>query len=47
MRYYYFNLPKENQNIDFDKNISISTAIQKTAEEAFLPFEEYLRNAID
>ena len=47
MKYYYFNLPKENQNIDFNKNISISTAIQKTAEEAFLPFEEYLRNAID
>ena len=47
MKYYYFNLPKENQNIDFDKNISVSTAIQKTAEEAFMPFEEYLKNAID
>lgn len=46
MKYYYFNLPKENQNIDFDKNISISTAIQKTAEDAFTPFEEYLNNAI-
>lgn len=47
MRYYYFNLPKGNPNIDFQKNIDKSTAIQKTAETAFGPFEEYLRNAID
>ena len=46
MRYYYFNLPKGNSNIDFKKNIDISTAIQKTAEVAFTPFENYLKNAI-
>lgn len=46
MRHYYINLPKENQNIRFDKNVAISTAIQKTAEQAFSPFETYLDNAI-
>ncbi len=46
MKYYYLNLPKDKPNIEFDKNKSISTAIQKTAEDAFTPFEEYLRNAI-
>lgn len=46
MKYYYLNLPKDKPNIEFDKNIGISTAIQKTAEDAFTPFEEYLRNAI-
>ena len=46
MRHYYINLPKENQNIRFDINVDISTAIQKTAEQAFSPFETYLDNAI-
>lgn len=46
MKYYYLNLPKDKPNIEFEKNIHISTAIQKTAEDAFTPFEEYLRNAI-
>lgn len=46
MKYYYLNLPKEKKN-NFETNISVSTAIQKTAEEAFVPFEEYLKNAIE
>ena len=46
MKYYYLNLPKDKPNIEFEKNIDISKAIQKTAEDAFRPFEEYLRNAI-
>lgn len=47
MRYYYTNLPKARSNISFDSNVKISTAIQKTAEEAFTPFQKYLNNAID
>ena len=46
MKYYYLNLPK-GKDLEFDKNINVSTAIQRTAEDAFLPFEEYLKNAID
>ncbi len=46
MKHYYLNLPKDNPDIEFKYNISVSTAIQKTAEDAFTPFEEYLNNAI-
>jgi len=42
---YYFNLPKDNVP-DFDTNINKSYAILKASEEAFKPFEFYLRNAI-
>lgn len=49
MRHYYLNLPKESSErlLTFEKNMSISTAIQKTAKDAFSPFEEYLKNAIE
>ncbi|MBR4531334.1 AAA family ATPase [bacterium] len=47
MRHYYLNLPKDNSRLAFDRNMSISTAIQKTAKDAFSPFEEYLKNAIE
>jgi DNA polymerase III delta prime subunit len=42
---YYLNLPKEKE-LDFNKNINVSVAIQKTARRAFEPFESYLTNAI-
>lgn len=45
MKHYYLNLPK-NKELRFDYNMRVSTAIQKTAEEAFMPFEHYLKNAI-
>lgn len=47
MKYYYLNLPKDKKDLDFDANMKISTAIQKTAEDSFGHFEEYLRNAIN
>ena len=46
MKHYYLNLPKDNPDIEFKNNMGVSTAIQKTAEDAFTPFEEYLNNAI-
>ena len=46
MRYYYTNLPKEWSDIPLKNNVAISTAIQKTAEDAFTPFQMYLNNAI-
>lgn len=42
---YYFNLPKDRER-EFDANLKASYAIQKTAKEAFEPFEAYLENAI-
>lgn len=47
MKHYYLNLPKDKLNNEFDKNMGVSTAIQRTAEKAFLPFEQYLKNAIN
>ena len=45
MKHYYLNLPKD-KDLDLNKDLSVSTAIQKTAEEAFRPFEDYLKNAV-
>ena len=49
MRHYYLNLPKDSggRPLAFDNNMGNSTAIRKTAEESFSPFENYLKNAIE
>lgn len=45
MQYYYLNLPKD-YDLTFEKNKTVSSAINFTARRAFEPFETYLQNAI-
>lgn len=47
MLLYYFQLKKDREDLPFKKNIDISCAIQRKAQEAFSPFKTYLKNAIE
>ncbi len=47
MLHYYLALPKERSDIDFEKNIKISFALGKLAQNALTPFYQYLKTAIE
>lgn len=47
MQYYYSRLPKDKILDDFQKNQNVSVAIMRTAQDAFKPFEGYLKKTID
>ena len=46
MQHYYLNLAKDNTNLSLEKNIEVSYAIRRTAEEVFSNFETYLKNVL-
>ena len=46
MQHYYTNLPK-NKDLDFATNQEVTAAIMRNAQDAFKPFEEYLKNTIE
>ncbi len=46
MFFYFLNLPKDNPNLNFERNKGLSFAVMKTAEDALTPFYQYLRTAI-
>lgn len=46
MQYYYFNLSKDKE-YNFEKNLSVSSAIRETAGQVFKPFLNFLQNSID
>ena len=43
MQHYYLNLAKDNTNLSLEKNIEVSYAIRRTAEDVFSNFEVYLK----
>lgn len=46
MQFYYTNLPKD-KPLDFQTNQSVSIGIMRTAQDAFKPFEGYLKKTIE